>query len=138
MFHPEIFPLELQLPSLAILIAFLAWVLRLIRTHRLSLRDSLLWLLTTVLAITVTAFPTLLVTLAHAVGVQVPANAIFGVGLLYLAVNMLSVTLAASSNAARLRRVVQECALLRAEIAELRAAAARPDAPPAGGPGDAR
>jgi hypothetical protein len=120
--HPDLLPLELQVPALAILLAFLAWVIRLIRTQRLTLRDSLVWLLTTLLALTVTAFPTLLVRLAALVGVQVPANAIFGAGLLYLAVNVLSVTLVASANAARARRLVQECALLRAEVAELRAA----------------
>lgn len=113
-------PLELQLLSLFILGLFLAWVVRLIRAQRLTLRDSLLWLLTTVAALVVTAFPQLLVLLAHAVGVQVPANAIFGVAILYLAVNVLHVTLHASASAASVRRLTQECALLRAELEELR------------------
>jgi hypothetical protein len=129
----EILPLELQIIALAVLLAFLGWVLRLIRTQRLSLRDSLLWLVTTLLALLVTAFPRLLSLSAEAVGVKVPANAIFGVGLLYLAVNVLSVTLAASYNAARVRRVAQECALLRAELEALRAAVGAPRrGPPAG------
>lgn len=120
MIHPEVLPLELQLPSLLVLGLFLAWVVRLIRQQRLNLRDSLIWLLTTLAALFVTAFPELLVRGAHLIGVQVPANAIFGVGLLYLAVNVLTVTIAVSSNAARVRRLSQECALLRAEIAALR------------------
>lgn len=121
-------PLELQLLSLAVLGLFLAWVVRLIRAQRLTLRDSLLWLVTTVAALVVTAFPQLLVVLAHAVGVQVPANAIFGVAILYLAVNVLHVTLHASASAASVRRLAQECAVLRAELEELRAAHARPAA----------
>jgi hypothetical protein len=121
MFHPELLPVEQQVVALLVLSAFLAWVVRLIRSQRLSLRDSLVWLLTTLVALAVTAFPRLLVWLAGLAGVKVPANAIFAVGILYLAVNVLSVTLAVSANAARVRRLVQECALLRAEIAELRA-----------------
>lgn len=121
MHHPELIPFEQQAGALLVLSLFLAWVIRLIRAQRLSLRDSLLWLLTTLVALAVTAFPRLLVWLAGLAGVKVPANAIFAVGILYLAVNVLSVTLAASANAARVRRLVQECALLRAEIAELRA-----------------
>lgn len=112
-------PLELQLPALAVLLALLAWVVRLIRTQRLSLRDSLLWLLSTTAALVVTAFPALLAHAAALFGVQVPANAIFAVGLLYLALNVLSVTLAASTNAAQVRRLAQECALLRAEVNRL-------------------
>ncbi len=116
----SILPIELQVVSLVVLGAFLAWVIRLIRTQRLSVRDSLLWLLTTLAAMIVTAFPSLLVLLAESVGVQVPSNAIFGIGLLYLAVNVLSVTLVASASAARVRRLAQECALLRAELTEIR------------------
>jgi hypothetical protein len=142
----EILPAGMQLGALAILAAFLAWVVWLIRTEQLSLRDSLLWLLTTLAAATVTAFPELLGRLARLVGVQVPANALFGAGLLYLAVNVLAVTLVASSASHRIRRLAQECALLRADLEALRAArsaepppagvsgAAAPGAPPPGAP----
>ncbi len=123
--HQEILPLGMQLGSLAILFAFLAWVLRLIRAERLSLRDSLLWLTTTLAATVVTAFPELLGLLARAVGIQVPANALFAAGLLYLAVNVLSVTLVASASSHRIRTLAQECALLRAELEALKATAAR-------------
>jgi hypothetical protein len=125
MFHPEILPLEVQLPSLAVQLLFLAWVVQLIRKQRLSLRDSLLWLLSTIAAILVTAFPRLLVAGAQLVGVQVPSNAVFGIGLLYVTLNVLSVTIAASSNAASVRRLSQECALLRAELDAMRAEVAR-------------
>jgi len=120
--HQEILPLGMQLGSLAILLCFLGWVVWLIRTEQLSLRDSLLWLLTTLAATVVTAFPQLLGRLAHFIGVQVPANALFGAGLLYLALNVLSVTLVASASAHRIRRLAQECALLRADLEALRAA----------------
>jgi hypothetical protein len=118
-----ILPTELQLLSLAVLFAFSGWVLWLIRTQRLHLREALLWLVTTVAAIALTAFPALLGWLARLVGIQVPANALFGAGILYLAVNVLAVTISVSTNTNRLRRLAQECALLRAEVERLRAGA---------------
>lgn len=115
-----ILPLELQLLSLGVLLAFSGWVFWLIRTQRLHLREALLWLVTTLGAIVVTAFPALLVWSAQLVGIQVPANALFGAGLVYLAVNVLAVTISVSVNATRVRRLAQECALLRAELEALR------------------
>ncbi len=128
---PSFLPLELQLLSLAVLVSFLAWVIELIRTQRLSVRDSLAWLLTTLAAIAVTAFPALMAAAAELVGIHVPSNAVFGAGLLYLGVNVLAITIAGSSTAATTRRLAQECALLRAEVARLGALAERQAGPPA-------
>ena len=115
-----ILPFQVQLVSLAVLLAFSAWVITLIRKQRLHLRESLIWLLTTLLAIAVTAWPELLVRASQLLGVQVPANALFGAGLLYLALNVLAVTIGLSQNTNTMRRLTQECALLRAELEELR------------------
>ncbi len=126
-----ILPLEIQALSLAVLVVFSGWVLWLIRTKRLHLREALIWLLTTIAAIAITSYPALLVRAAGLIGIQVPANALFGAGLLYLAVNVLAVTISVSTNTTRVRRLAQECALLRSEIDALRAA------PPARDPADA-
>jgi len=127
-----ILPPGIQLAGLVVLALVLAWVIRLIRTQQLSVRDSLTWLLTTLAALVVTAFPSLLSAGARLVGVQVPSNAIFGAGLVYLAVNLLSVTIASSGNAERTRRLAQECALLRAELDRLKAerSTGKGDGPP--------
>jgi len=125
-----ILPPGVQLVGLVVLALVLAWVIRLIRAQQLSVRDSLTWLLTTVAALVVTAFPSLLASGARLVGVQVPSNAIFGAGLVYLAVNLLSVTIANSGNAERTRRLAQECALLRAELDRLKARCGEAGGPP--------
>lgn len=131
-----ILPIEIQLVSLAVLVAFCGWVLWLIRAQRLQLRESLIWLVTTLAAIAVTAYPELLVHAARLLGVQVPANALFAAGLLYLAVNVLSITITVSGDSARVRRIAQECALLRAELDALRRAGAG-GRPAGGSPPDA-
>jgi len=131
----DLIPVELQLVSIVILALFLLWVVRLVRAQRLSLRDSLVWVVSTLLAMLVTVFPAILVWAARMAGFQLPSNALFGAAVLYLAVNVLVNTVAGSQNAARLRRLTQECAALRAELEAVRAADARPPAP--GAPGAA-
>lgn len=112
----DILPFEVQILALGVLLAFLVRVARLVRAQRLNLRDSLLWLVSTLVAVVVTLFPQLLASAAEALSIRVPANALFGVSLLYLAVNVLSNTIAGSVNAGQVRRLAQECALLRGEI----------------------
>ncbi len=131
MTQASLLPVEVQLLSLGVLFVFSGWVLWLIRTQRLHLREALIWLLTTAAAITVTAFPKLLAWAAHAVGIQVPANALFGAGLLYLSVNVLAITISVSTGTTRIRRLAQECALLRADLEALRPAVTQGSPPPA-------
>ncbi|MEI7703029.1 MAG: DUF2304 domain-containing protein [Deltaproteobacteria bacterium] len=128
----DIVPLELQVVSIVVLLIFLGWVLRLVRTQRLSLRDSLVWVVTTLLATLVALFPGILVRAAHLFGFQLASNALFGAAVLYLAVNVLVNTVTGSQNASRIRRLTQECAALRAEVEETRRGRAPGD--PGSGP----
>lgn len=111
---------HMQVFAGVVLLAFLGWVVTLVRHHRLSLRDSLLWLLSTFAALLVAAFPQLLVWASRALQVVVPANALFTLTFLYVLVNLLSITIAVSTSAAHVRRLAQEAALLRAEVQQLR------------------
>jgi hypothetical protein len=118
--NPPLIPLGLQLFASAVLLGLLGWVVYLIRRGRLSLRDSLLWLLSTGAALVLMAFPELLRSGARLLHVEVPANALFAAGFIYVLLNLLSLTIAVSSSAERIRRLAQDCALLRAEIEALR------------------
>ena len=118
-------PRHLQLIACAVLLAFLGWVVHLIRRQRLSLRDSLLWLLSTSAALAATVFPSTLRWVAQALGIRVPSNAVFALGFVYVLVNLLSLTIAVSGNAARVRRLSQECAMLRGQLEDLRGPAGR-------------
>ena len=81
MTHP-LLPLELQIVASATLIAFFAWVLYLVRRQRLSLRESLLWLVSTAVVLGFVLYPRLLQELARAIAVQVPSNALFALAIL--------------------------------------------------------
>src|SRR4051794_222484 len=96
MTHP-LLPLELQIVACATLLAFFGWVLRLVRRDRLSLRDSLMWLLSTALVLLLALFPQLLQAFARTVAIEVPSNALFALAIFYLTLNVLSLTIARSN-----------------------------------------
>jgi hypothetical protein len=108
--------LQLRMFGAAVLLVFIGWVVRLVRVERLTLRDSLLWLVSTLAALLTIAFPDLLFVTARLLGIQVPSNALFVLTTLYLLLNLFSVTVAVSFVSARTRRLTQECAMLRAEV----------------------
>jgi len=116
----ELLPIELQVISCGTLLAFFVWVIFLVRAQRLSLRDSLLWMISTLAVLVLALFPRLLQRLAHALSIEVPSNALFALAILYLTLNVLSLTIALSNSASRARRLTQECALLRGELDSLR------------------
>lgn len=119
MTYRELLPLEFQIIAAAFLASLLGWVLRLIRRHSLSLRDSFLWLLSTMVALLFTAFPRLLQGLATAAGIRTASNALFVLAFVYVVVNLLSVTIATSRNATEVRRLAQERAILKAQVDRL-------------------
>jgi len=53
--------------------------------------------------------------------IEVASNALFAAAILYLALNLLSLTIGVSNSLARLRRLTQECTILRTEVKDLRA-----------------
>lgn len=114
-------PPGLQILACGTLLAFFGWVVFLVRSHRLSLRDSLLWILSTAAVFFFTLFPSVLKRLAQALAIEVPSNALFALAILYLTLNVLSLTIALSNSASRARRLTQESALLRGEIEALSA-----------------
>ena len=117
----NLLPLELQIVACGTLLAFFGWVVHLVRRERLTLRDSLLWIVSTGAVFAMTLFPRLLQAMARALAVEVPSNALFALAILYLTLNVLSLTIALSNGATRARRLTQECALLRGELDALRA-----------------
>lgn len=124
----ELLAPNMRVFATVVLFALVAWVANLVRHHRLTLRDSLLWLLSTLVALTFTAFPQTLTWVSRALQIQVPANALFVLTFLYVLINLLSLTIVVSTNSARVRRLTQESAILRAELERIRASCAPADA----------
>ena len=81
----------------------------------------MLWLVSTGVALVFTIFPSTLEWAAGVLHVSVPSNALFAFAFVYVLLNLVSLTVAQSNGSTRMRRLSQECAILRAEMDLLRA-----------------
>lgn len=88
------------------------FVLELLRRRRLSEPYAILWLLASVVLLVLSVWDDLLETLADAVGIATPANALFVVGFGFILVLLLSFSTVIS-------RLTRENKLLAQEIARL-------------------
>lgn len=121
-------PWRLKVAAVTALLIFLAWLVRLIRSGRLQLRGSVSMILSTLAAIVVTLRPELLVSVAHALSIEVASNALFGFAFLFVLVHLVSITIQLSGTSAQVRRLSQECAILRARLEAIEPA--QPEAEP--------
>ena len=122
-------PFRLQVAGVTVLVALLVWVLWLVRSGRVSLRESLSWVLSTIAALVFTIYPELLAMLASALKIEIASNALFALAILYVLWNLMTLTIATSVGARKIRRLTQECAMLRAEIDRLNGDQSQPSEP---------
>lgn len=83
---------------------------------RLLLRYSLLWLALALLAIVFAIFPAPIFKLAYLLGFNVPSNFVLFVGVFFLAIICLSLSVIASRQNVRLKNAIQRIALLENKI----------------------
>lgn len=107
--------------ALALAAGLLLVVLTLLLRRQLSEKYAALWLIVTVLVLVLGLFPGLLDWMTAALGVQVPANLLFSLAIVLLLGVGLHLSWEISRAEDELRRVAEESALNRAEIARLTA-----------------
>lgn len=120
-------PLRLSVAAVTGLLIFLFWIVRSIRRGRLQLRGSVSMIVSTLAVIVVTVYPRLLIMAAEALSIELPSNALFGFAFLFVLVHIVSITITQSGTSAQVRRLSQECAMLRAQLEAVQTATASGD-----------
>ena len=98
----------------------LAGIVELLRRRQLGEKYAVLWLVVGVVLLVFTAFPGLSVGLAHALGVAVPTNLLFFVGILFLVGVVLHLSWEVSRLENETRKLAEDQAILRLELEQLR------------------
>lgn len=107
---------------LAILgLLLLIYIIRLVSSKRLLLSYSLLWVFLAIIITLCALFPTPIYLLADAIGIALPSNFIFIIGIICLLVICLSLSVIASKQTAYSKTLVQEVALLHKEVDAIKA-----------------
>jgi hypothetical protein len=101
--------------ALALCAVLLIVLIQLLRRRRIREKYVALWLIVGLGVIVLGAFPGVPATLAQWVGVQLPVNLVFTVGLFFLLIVCIQLSVAVSSLEERTRTLTEEVALLRAQ-----------------------
>ncbi len=111
--------LKIQLIISIIVLLGLLYIVRLIRKNRVDLKYSLPWLVIGIVVIAFTWIPNSMENLSEFIGIASPVNMIFFLGFLFSLVIILALTVAISSAAGGVKRLVQKQALLEKRNREL-------------------
>ena len=105
-------------------ICFLVLVVRCIRKQHLSVNRALLWIVLSIAGIVAALVPAWVYFLTNLFGFELPVNLIFFVCIFFLIVMVLSLSMIASSQADKIRDLIQDVSLLRARVEALEASKA--------------
>jgi len=100
-------------------IAVLLLVLNLVRTRKLKEEFALLWLLTAVVLVLTPLFIDYLDMIAYALGIEYPPALIFVLAIISLLLILFQFSLRISRFSEQIKVMVQELALLRAQVEDL-------------------
>ncbi|MCF0104808.1 MAG: DUF2304 domain-containing protein [Eggerthellaceae bacterium] len=113
-------PLVLRMLLILLCLIFLVVTIRLVIQKRLLLKYSMLWILTAITMLIVAIFPGPLFMFADLIGITTPSNFVFLIvlGLLFLIV--LSLSIVATHQTINERKNIQEIAILKKKLEELK------------------
>jgi len=109
----------LQISIIAGVLFLFALILFFLRKNAFSLKYALLWLLSVTVMLIISIFPDILTHIAHILGFEVPANALFTLLLGFVIIILLQQTANISQQADKIKTLVQINALLEKRIREL-------------------
>lgn len=99
-------------------VIFFIFIINMVRTKRLELKYALIWIISGLGFIIMSAFPEIMQMLARLIGVEVTSNALFLCIIFLLLLMVFALTVAVSRQASRTKHLVQKVGLLKAEIEE--------------------
>jgi hypothetical protein len=97
----------------------LAGIIELLRRRQLSEKYAVLWLVVGILLLVFTVFPGLTLNIARAVGVAIPSNLVFFVGIVFLVGVVLHLSWEVSRMENETRKLAEDQAILRLEVEQL-------------------
>lgn len=101
------------------IIIYFMIVLRLLKSKRLTLKYSLLWLLMGVVMAALVIFPQLLKIMCDALGIVYGMNGLFTCAIAFLLMLSMALTAIVSKQAEKIKDLVQESALLEKRLREM-------------------
>ncbi|MCR5700796.1 MAG: DUF2304 domain-containing protein [Lachnospiraceae bacterium] len=112
--------IRLQIVIGVILVSFMLIIVNMIRKKKFDLRYALSWLTMLVVALILDIFPRIVFGLAHVIGIDIPSNMVFFVGLILAIIMIFTIAVSVSRMSNRVKKLTQELALLQKELDEIK------------------
>ena len=112
---------KIQIFFAIIVLIFFIIIVNLLRTKKLNLKYTLLWLFATIILLIVSLLPEIMYIISDIVGIKTPINIALILAGIFIVLILISITSIVSELNLKLRRLVQEVALLKKQINELKA-----------------
>lgn len=103
--------LILRIFAIVVCLVFFLYVVYEVKKNHLLLRYSLLWLLLSLVILLISIFPDPVFFLAHALGFELASNFVFFVGLFFVIIILLSLTIIVSKQSIMIKNLTQQIAL---------------------------
>ena len=112
-------PSRLKVVFILAIVIYFVVILSLLKNKKLALKYTLLWLATGLFMLILVIFPSLMMNLAHLVGIQSNMNSLYIFLIAFLIMLVLSLTSIVSRQTDRIKRLAQTQALLEHRVREL-------------------
>jgi hypothetical protein len=99
--------------------AYLGIILWLLKTKRLTVRYSIIWLFSALALLIIALFPYIVLVLTQLLGMSEPIHLVFLVLLAFVLLQLLCLSSTVSGFSERLKRITQQSALLERRVREL-------------------
>jgi hypothetical protein len=109
---------RLQFFLIILSLAFLIYFFALVRKGELELKYTLAWCLLGFVLVIIALQPQIVEIVADFLGIGLPVNAVFLLGIFCILVILLTLTIAISRTSIRTKRLIQEMAIIRFEFNE--------------------
>lgn len=111
--------ISLRLTLIVALLIYYVVLFYLLRKRALTLKYTLLWIISGIVMILVVAFPALFEKLMRVIGVVEMTNGLFAVVCFAILIILISITSIVSKMNEKMRQLIQQCAMYEKRIREL-------------------
>ncbi|MBB6698568.1 DUF2304 domain-containing protein [Clostridium algidicarnis] len=110
---------QLQVILALVSIGFFIFIYKMITNYKMDLRHSLVWVLSSLVFIVMSIFPSILASVSRLIHIEEPVNTIFLLVIFFLLLVTFTLTLTISKRSNSIKDLVQEVAILKLKVEEL-------------------
>lgn len=111
--------MSLRITIIVALVIYYACIFYLLRRKSLTLKYTLLWILSGFVMILIVSFPDTFEKMMHKIGIVEMTNGLFAVVLFAILIILISITSIVSKMNGKLRQLIQQCSMYEKEIRNL-------------------